>query len=306
MKNMRMRAILMLCGISVLWGSGWIFAPLLAEVASPYAAAALSAALACVAMALLWTILRLLTFTVRSVPLLLTLHLVLVMLGLPACLMIFAGRHGASAWEILLYAMLPLLVAMADQSWTTPMIAAVGAVLVLFGGEIPFTLRVMAWALLGLAAVALQAYGLRLAARALQGFGWTALTGSLALQLGVAAVLLACCSLLFDAAPRIAPLGQWTTTALGALAWLALPGMALTWMLFYRLLAHGPLTPVQVAVGQWMQTLLAVLESAILLHARPSWQMLVALAALAVCAWMVLRPEQDSQPASIVLRDTPR
>ena len=302
---MRTRAILILCGISALWGSGWIFAPLLAEVASPYAAAALSAAVACAAMALLWTILRLVTRPGRSVPRLLTLRLVLVMLGWPACLMIFAGSHGASGWELLLYAMLPLLVAMADQSWSTPMIAAVGAVLVLFGNEIPFTPRVMAWALLGLGAVALQAYGLRLAARALRGFGWTALTGSLALQLGVAGVLLGGCSFFFDAAPRIAPVGQWTATAVGALAWLALPGMALTWLLFYRLLGRGPLTPVQIAVGQWLQTLLAVLESASLLRARPSWQMLAALAALAVCAWMVLRPEQDSSPASIALRDTP-
>jgi drug/metabolite transporter (DMT)-like permease len=303
---MRTRDILTLCGISALWGSGWIFSPLFAEIASPYASAALTAAVACLALSLAWVVLRLFARSPKSVPLRQTILLGLVLPAAPVCLMIFAGRHGAGGWEILLYAMLPLLVAMADQSWTTPMIAAVGAVLVLFGSEIPFTPRVMAWALLGLAAVALQAYGLRLVARALHGYGWTAVTASLASQLGVAAVLLAACSWSFDAAPRIAPVGQWTATAVGALAWLALPGMALTWLLFYRLLAHGPLTPVQVAAGQWLQTLVAVLESAILLRARPSWQLLAALAALAVCAWMVLRPEQESVPASIVLRDTPR
>jgi drug/metabolite transporter (DMT)-like permease len=303
---MRTRAILTLCGISALWGSGWIFSPLLAEVAPPYAAAALSAGVACFALALVWAVLHLFARPAAGVPLRRTLVLGLVMPAAPVCLMIFAGRHGAAGWEILLYAMLPLLVAIADQSWTTPMIAAVGAVLVLFGGEIPFTPRVMAWALLGLAAVALQAYGLRLAARALHGFGWTALTCSLAVQMGMAAALLGACSVFFDAAPRIASAGQWTITALGALCWLALPGTALTYLFFYRLLARGPLTPVQIASGQWLQTLLAVLESAFFLRARPSWQMLAALSTLAVCAWMVLRPEQASSPASIVLRDTSR
>jgi drug/metabolite transporter (DMT)-like permease len=304
---MRTRALGMLCGISAVWGSDWIFAPLLADVASPYAAAALSTALAAAVLGILWMILRRAAGSPDvAIPLRTVLLLGCTMLAVPAALMIFAGRHGLGGWEILLYAMLPLLVALADQAWTTPMILAVGAVLVLFDSTVAFTPRGVGWALLGLLAVACQAYGLRLAARTLSGFGWTALSGVLAVQLGLAAAVLAVCGYLFDPAPRIAPLTQWTMNAGIALAWLALPGTALAYLVLYRLLANGPLAPVQVAAGQWVQTTLAVIESAVFLHARPSWRMVAAIVTLVVCIGMLLRPEEESAPASIVFRDTSR
>jgi drug/metabolite transporter (DMT)-like permease len=241
-----------------------------------------------------------------AIPLRTVLLLGCTMLALPAALMIFAGRHDLGGWEILLYAMLPLLVALADQAWTAPMILAVGAVLVLFDSTVSFTPRVGGWALLGLLAVTCQAYGLRLAARTLSGFGWTALSGMLAVQLGLAAAVLEVCSSFFDPAPRIAPMAQWTVNAGIGLAWLAFPGTALAYLVLYRLLAKGPLAPVQVAAGQWMQTTIAVIESAVFLHARPSWRMVAAIVTLVACTGMLLRPEEESAPASIVFRDTSR
>jgi drug/metabolite transporter (DMT)-like permease len=304
---MRTRAIAMLCGVSAVWGSDWIFAPLLADVASPYTAAALSTGIAAVVLAILWMISRRAAGGPDvAIPMRTVLLLGFTMLALPAALMIFAGRHGLGGWEILLYAMLPLLVALAEQAWTTPMILAVGAVLVLFDSTVSFAPRVVGWALLGLLAVACQAYGLRLAARTLSGFGWTTLSGVLAVQLGLASAVLVVCGYLFDPAPRLAPMAQWTGNAGIGLAWLALPGTAFAYLALYRLLATGPLAPVQIAAGQWVQTTIAVVESAVFLHARPSWRMVAAMVTLVVCIGMLLRPEQESSPASIVFRDTSR
>jgi hypothetical protein len=239
------------------------------------------------------------------VPFRVTVRLGLVMLALPSCLIVLAGHHDLGGWEFLVYALLPLLVALADQNWTAPMVLAAGAVYVLFGSTLFFTPRRLAVAAVGLTAVALQSYGLRFAAKALRGRGWTALTGSLALQLGMAALLLAACSLLFDAKPSISPADYWRTNAAISLFWFTLAGTAVPYLIFYFLLAQGRLAPVQVAVSQWIQVLFAVAESAYFMRAFPSWEMLAAVATLVVCVWMLLRRDRDSSPVSIVLRDTP-
>lgn len=305
---MRRRAILILTAISLLWGSGWIFDPLLAEVAAPFAATALTLAVAACLLALLSAAARLLqgSSSAPAIPLRATLLLALLMLGAPTVLMLVAGRHGIGGWPMLLYALLPLLTAFAADAWSPPMILAAGAVLVLIDSTISFAPGKLAWALLALLAVAAQAWGLRYAARVFRASGWRPLAASVWLQLALAAMLAGLCSLLFDPAPRLPPLAQWTSLPLLALLYLALAGTALPYLLLYRLLGNSVLVPEQIAAGQWLQTLFAVAESAFFARAHPAWTIYAAAAVLLGCTWKVLQPEQDTTPVSIALRDTSR
>ncbi len=303
---MRIRAILTLCGISLLWGSGWTVAPLLAQTAAPCAAAALTFALAA---AFLRAVLLGLRFgSVReareAIPVRISLRLALGMLAFPTALLLAAGEHGVSGWVPLLYAFLPLLAA--GSAWSPAMIVAIGAVLLLLGGTVPLTPMKLLWAVPALAGVALQAFALRYAARQLRGASARALLASLGLQCAVAAGLLGVGSLFFDAVPKVAPPSQWSGFSLTGLLCLAIAGTALTYAGLYWLLARGTLAPWQAAVAQWLQTLLAVAESAALARTWPGWQSLAGALVLAGCAWSVLGAKPADQPPSIAAQGTLR
>ena len=303
---MRTPAILALCGISLLWSTGWIASPLLAQTAAPYAAATLTLALS---GCLLGAFLLALRFgrgraATAAVPLRVSLLLALTMFACPLALLPVAAQHGVSGWIPLLYAFLPLFTA--GAAWSPAMIVAVGAALLLLNGTVPLAPVKLLWAVPALAAVASQAYALRCVARLLPGFSTRAVLGSLAMQCAFAACFLGAASLLFDPAPRLASLSQWSAPSAAAALYLAVAGTALAYAGLYWLLAHG-CAPQQAAVTQWLQTLLVVAESAALAHAWPGLQSLAAAAVLAGCAWFLLRAPQplDPQP-SIATQGTPR
>ncbi len=275
--------IIVLCGISLLWGSEWIASPLLAQVAAPFAASALT--LTCAALFLLGTS----CFLVSPGPAVsfrINLLLAFALFAAPLALLIAAGQHGAAGWTPLLYSMLPLFVAFADGAWMPAMVLAPGAALVLLNGTVPFAPRNLAWALAALAAVASQAWALRLLARALRG---RPIVRALGLQAAMAAALLYLGSVWLDPAPRLSPFAPWSALPVESLVLIAALGTALPYAGLYRLLARGPLRPEQVAVTQWLQLLVAGAESAAFAHARPGWPWLAAAALLAVCCWSVLR-----------------
>ena len=301
-----------MCGISLLWGSGWIVSPLLAQTTAPYAASTLTFALAACFLGAYLLALRFARSSEAgaSVPLRVSLLLALTMLACPLALLTAAAQHGVSGWVPLLYAFLPLLAA--GSAWSPAMIVAGGAVFLLLNGTVPLSTGKLIWAAPALAAVASQAFALRYAVRLLPGSCARAVLRSLAIQCAFAAGLLGPASLLFDPAPRIAPLSQWGALPAAAALYLAIPGTALAYAGLYWLIARGACAPQQAAVTQWLQTLLVVAESAALAHTWLGLQSLAAAAVLAGCIWFVLRapyadqtPPLDRQP-SIAAQGTPR
>ena len=294
---MRPRAIFLLILASLLWGSGWIFTPLLAQAAAPYASSALLLGVAALALAPFAVLGR------PAIPASTTLLLSLTMFAVPAVLLTAAGQHGASGWAPLLYATMPLLLGLAQGQRSATTVVAIGAVLVLLNGTVPFAPSRLPWALLEFAAVGCQAGSLVAIAQYARGQALRSVLGSLAVQCAMAATMLVVCSFAMEPAPRLAPAGQWTTLSAAAVPVLGLGATALPYGVLYRLLAGGELQPRQIAVTQWWQTLIMVVESGVFAHVRPPLALVLAAAVLVMCSLAELRPESLWE-AALTLRDT--
>ena len=294
-----MRAILMLCAMSLLWGSAWLVAPSLAAAAAPHAAAALTLLLATLALVPFRTV-----RVAHRVPPATSLALGVCMLAVPACLLVYAAGHGAASWVPLVYSLLPLVLALPRDAWSPAMVLAVPATFVLLNGSVAFTASSLVPALAAFAAVLSQAWAMGWAARQLAGCPRVAILRSLAVQCAGAGALLGFASLLFDHAPRLAAAAQWTAGPALSLLLLAVPGTALAHALLYRLLGAGVLQPQQVAASQWLQLLCALGEGAVLERYLPPWQWLLAAAVLGGCAVAVLRAGASGPESPVTFGDT--
>lgn len=307
MDFVRRRSIFVLCVAGLLWGSSWIAAPLLSETAQPFAASALTFLLAAAVAALTSCMVRA-DAGIRVGRVKLRVHLVLgaAMFAVPVMLLLATNAHGSSGWVPLLYSALPLGLAFVAGSWSAAMVVAVGAMLVLLNGAVEFSPARMLCALPAFGAVVCQGFALRYASRHLLKQTSHNLVRALAIQLAMAAGVFAAGSLVFDPAPRLASFAQWNVSAGLSLAALAFAGTALAYALLYWLLARGDLAPEQVAVVQWLQTLVAVGEGLAFAHARPPWLLLVAALTLAGCAVAtLLARKEDAASLTIAARDTP-
>jgi drug/metabolite transporter (DMT)-like permease len=284
--------------VSLIWGSSWIPEQSLSNQAAPLAAGSLRFALAA-----LIVIPIALPRLLRRLPELAADHEALVaglivdpfvlgitLLALPYALAVWAGQHGAGGWTPLVYAALPLLAA--TDGWRPAMIAAIGATLIVLNGSLPLSLLKAAWALPILLAVASQAFALHYARRR------RPLLAGFAVQLLFAATVLGALSFAFEAAPRVSPV---TGSGVLSLAILAAVATALAYWLYFQLLRD--LTPAQAASTQWLQFVVTVTTSAVILGARPSWMMLAGLAALVACsARLLFAPVRED----VTIRLTPR
>ncbi len=208
------------------------------------------------------------------------------MFALPDLLLLGAAHHGAAPWTPLIYAGLPLGLLLAAGQLRPAAVLGLGAMLVVLNGSLPLSVGKLSWALLIVAAVALQGWSLLYARRHLAA---VSTVRSVTVQLAVAACLLelALKSGLEPAGPI--PLRYWPASALGALGLLAILATAIAYPLYYRLLTH--FEPAQLATSAWLQTLAAVGESAALLRQRPGWPMLGAGCVLVACALILLHRE---------------
>lgn len=280
--------------MSLLWGSGWMAAPALAEVAAPFAAAALLFAIAASGLFLVS-----LQKQAERLPWRIHFTLGLALFAGPTALLVVAGQHGIGGWIPLLYALLPLLAA--GERWSPAMAIAPGAVLLLLNGTVPFAPGKLVWALPALVAVGLQAWALRYAARHLAG---CSVARNLAPPCALAAALLVIGSLVLDPSPRIAPAAQWTSGSVGSLVLLSILGTALPYAGLYALLAGEAYRPEQAAVAEWLQTLVMVGESAVLARAHPSWALAGAAVLLLGCCRAVLQPQSaDDEALTFLSRD---
>ena len=176
------------------------------------------------------------------------------------------------------------------------MAVAPGAVLLLLNGTVSFAPGTLFWTVPVLVAVTMQAWALRRLSTLLRE---SRFPGALGNQCAVAAVLLAGWSLVFDSKPAFAPLAQWSAMATTAIVLVGVFGTALPYVGLYFLLGREGTRPEQAAVTQWLQTLVAVGESAFAARARPPWTMLGAAVMLLCCCVAVLRSRGVEAPVTL-------
>ena len=212
----------------------------------------------------------------------------LTMFGIPDLLLVWASHHGAAAWTPLIYAGLPLGLVLAAGELRGAAVLGLGAMLVLLNGSFPLSTAKMLWALLIVAAVAMQGWSLIYASRR------PAVTASVRgcmVQLMSALCLMEVALKLWPEAGAV-PLRDWPAASVAALCLLAALATAFAYPAYYRLLRT--MEPAQLATSAWLQTMVAVGESALLLRQRPGWAMMAAAFVLVGCTLLLLRQQQGA------------
>ena len=331
----RRSSVILLVALSLVWGSTWIANSLVRSQATPLALAALRYTLAavCLAAAYLGQLLMrrvrgpranlIMERTSQSASISehlpepkkqlgsalslslpeaegigwigISLLLGCTMFALPDLALVWAAEHGAASFTPLLYAALPLGLLLGSGALRLPAILAVGATLVLLDGSIASTAANLPWVLPIAVAVALQGASLVFARQNVAGAA--SLRGCM-VQCATAACLLWLRVQLWPRSTEVLPLHRWPVSSLAALCILAGLATATVYPIYYALLRY--LTSAQLATSQWMQTLVAIVESALILRLRPAWTMLAAACLLILCTVLLLRDQDGSTGASLL------
>ena len=263
-----------------MWGSSWIASDTLTESVPPLRASALRfllAALLCLPI-ILWKRARL----PRGRALVATLVVPVTLVLLPTVLLGWLRPQLPSATVTVLFAAMPLLLGLgAPQAAMQASIVAIGAIALAMGASFSWSQAVAA--ALVLAIVALIAGSSLAIRRELSNESPVMVT---ALLLGTAGGLLFVASLALEHGPSV-----WDREAILSLLFLgavAGTGAYATYVwLLQRMEAH------QVATLQWMQPLVAVLESALILRLRPTFSMVAGAVVTLVCLLVVMRARPD-------------
>jgi drug/metabolite transporter (DMT)-like permease len=116
-----------------------------------------------------------------------------------------------------------------------------------------------------------------------------------ALLLGVAALLLFLASLLLERGQPV----QWNRSALGAVAYLAFVAGAPAYAMYFWLLQQ--MEAYQVGTVQWIEPLVAILESALFLRLGLSFSMIAGSLITLVCLLLVMRARaEDDNTVSLL------
>jgi drug/metabolite transporter (DMT)-like permease len=283
--------------LGIVWGTTWVAADTLAEyVPSLRGAAArfLLAALLSIPV-ILWKRLKL----PRGRSLGFVLILSVTLIALPSVLLLWAQSRVLSATVAVSFAAMPLLVAFLTPALAgrsvprTAMQASIvglGAVALALGAS--FSVAQAGGAAVVLLAVASIGASSILARRELSGVHPVVVT---ALLLGVAALLLFLASLALEHGQPV----QWNRSAIGALAFLAVVAGAPAYATYFWLLQR--LEAYQVGTVQWIEPLVAILESALFLRVGLSFSMIAGSLAALVCMLMVVRARaEDDNTVSLL------
>jgi probable blue pigment (indigoidine) exporter len=288
---------LVLAALGIVWGTTWVAAQTLGEYVPPLRGAAVRFLLA----ALLWlpVILwkRLKWPHGRALGIVLVLSVSLI--ALPSVLLLWAQSRVSSATVAVSFSAMPLLIL-----FLTPALA---------GREVPRL--AMQASIVGLGAMALalgatfslaQAAGAALVLLAVASIGASAIIarrelGSVhpivvtALLLGVAGLLLFFASLALEYGQPV----EWNRGAVGAVLFLAgvagAPAYATYFWLLQRLEAY------QVGTVQWIEPLVAILESALILRLGLSFNMIAGSLVALLCLLLVMRARaEDDDTVSLL------
>ena len=274
-------------GLSVVWGSTWIASDTLTEYVPPLRGAAarfLLAAILCLPV-ILGKRLRLPRG--RALGSILTLSATMV--AVPLLLLLWAKQHASSATVTVLFAAMPLLVALRTPV-AVPLralqatIVGVGAMAFLVSAS-P-SLAQLGGAAVALIAVAFVGTSSLMARRDLGGAHPVMVVGLLA---GGAAVMLFLASLV---AERGQP-AQWNQSALGSLIFLSAVAGAPAYATYFWLLQQRE--AYQVATLEWIEPMVAIGESVFFLRLSLSFSMIAGSLVTLVCLLLVMqaRAEDD-------------
>ena len=245
-------------GLSLLWGSGWILAsslpaqPRLCALALEYGISAV--------LLLPWAISRRLwRKPLRSVA-----HVVIIGTGI-LCLpqiLIFAGNGKLSpVLSLAALATVPVLLAIGGQLAISPAVCGLAGVLFLADQGLDISMRQSLWLLFPLTAACVLACAL---AGAEKHMPEISIVEALFVQCAVSVPLLLIASQLLEHQAL-----TWSATAATGFVVNAVLNTVCGYLLFYWLLTKFGAG--RISMLQWMQPLVATVESAMLIHIRPDW-----------------------------------
>jgi drug/metabolite transporter (DMT)-like permease len=277
--------------LGIVWGTTWVAADTLAEYVPPLRGAAarfLLAALLCIP-AILWKRLKL----PRGRALGFVFILSVTMIAAPVLLLLWGQARVSSATVAASFAAMPLLVVLLTPALAgrdVPRLAmqgsivGLGAIVVALGAT--FSIAQGGGVAVVLVAVASIGASSILARREFISVHPIVVT---AILLGVAGLLLFLASLLLERGQPV----QWNRSAVGAVAFLALVAGAPAYSMYFWLLQR--MEAYQVGTVQWIEPLVALLESALLLRLGLSFSMIAGSLITLVCLFLVMRarPEDD-------------
>jgi drug/metabolite transporter (DMT)-like permease len=278
--------------LAIVWGTTWVAADRLAEYIPPMRGAAarfLLAALLCIPV-ILWKRLEWPRGRSLGFVLLLSVNMIVV----PLLLLLWGQATLPSATVAVSFSAMPLMVVL-----LTPVLAGkdvprlamqasivgVGAMVVALNAT--FSVAQVSGAAAVLLAVASIGASSIVARREFGSLHPMVVAASI---LGVAALLLFLASLAFE---RGQP-AQWNRSALGAMAFLAFVAGAPAYATYFWLLQR--LEAYQVGTVQWIEPLVAIIESALFLRLGLSFRMIAGSLITLVCLLFVMRarPEDDN------------
>ena len=283
--------------LGIVWGTTWVAADALAEYVPPLRGAAARFLLA----ALLWlpVILWKRLKWPRGRALGFALLLSVTLIALPYVLLVWAQSRVPSATVAVSFSAMPLLVVL-----LTPGLA---------GGEVP---RIaMQASIVGLGAIALavgatfslaQAGGAAVVLLAVASIGASSIVARrelsslhpivvTALVLGAAALLLSLASLALEHGQPV----QWNRSAMGSVAFLAAVAGAPAYATYFWLLQR--LEAYQVGTVQWIEPLVAIIESALFLRLGLSFSMIAGSLIALGCLLLVVRARAEDDDSVSLL-----
>jgi drug/metabolite transporter (DMT)-like permease len=279
--------------LGIVWGSAWIAADTLSESVPPLHGACtrfLLIALLCIP-AIVGKRLRLPKGRALGFVLLLSVTLVV----LPYVLVLWARQHVSSVTVSVLFAAVPLFVGMlpADNVPRGALLATVvglGGLVLATGPSV--SLREAGGAAIGLLAVASIGTSAVLARRELRAVHPLVTT---ALLSGTAALLLFVASMMFERGQ----LSQWTHNAIASIVFLALAAGAPAYATYFWLLQR--LEAYKVTTVQWVEPLVAIIETAFFLRLGLSFAMIAGSLVTLTSLLLVMRArEEDDKNVSLL------
>jgi putative membrane protein PagO len=285
--------------LGVVWGTTWVAADSLAEQIPPLLGAATRFLLSALLLTpvILWKQLK----VPRGRALGFSLFLSVTMIALPSVLLLWARPQLPSATVAVLFAAMPLLVVLLTPS--------------LEGAEVPP--RAMQATIVGLGAIALalgasfsvsQAEGAAIVLVAVAFTGVSSLVARREFRnlhpLMVTAVVLGAASLLLWVASMALERGQpaqWNRNAIGAVIFLAVVGGAPAYAAYFWLLQRSE--AYQAATVQWVEPLVAMIESALFLRMGLSYSMIAGLLVTLVSWLVVMRARAEDDDTASLLGD---
>ena len=279
--------------LGIVWGSTWIAADTLAESVPPLLGAAVRFLLA--ALLCLPVIVQKRLSLPRGRALGFVLLLSITMVVLPSLLVLWSQRHVPSVTVTVLFSAMPLLVAMlrpddVPRGALLAVVVGLGGIVLALGPS--FSVNQAGGAATALLAVASAGASAVLARRELRAVNPVVVT---ALVSAAAALLLMIAGMAFERGQTV----QWTHNAIASLLYLATVAGAPAYAVYFWLLQH--LDAYKVTTVQWIEPLVAIIETAFFLRLGLSFAMIAGSLVTLTSLLLVMRARaEDDKNVSLL------